>query len=41
MKNQDFRNWLEWGIPCTILVGIFGNYPLTGVLLYDSDGLPF
>lgn len=74
MKNQDFRSWLAWGVPCTILVGIFGSFhylstgvyssiddvieeivphvlrryesvriynALTGVLLYDSDELPF
>ena len=74
MKNQTFKDWLAWGIPCTILVGIFGSYhylstgvysnidyvieeivphilkryesvrvinALTGVLLYDSDELPF
>ena len=74
MKKRTFIDWIEWGIPCTILVGIFGSYhyisdgvyssldyvvdelvphilkryesvriynSLTGVLLYDSDELPF
>lgn len=38
MKNQDFKNWLEWGIPCTILVGIFGSYHYLSTGVYSSIG---
>ena len=74
MMKQTFIDWIDWGVPCTILVGIFGSFhylstgvyssidhvieeivphvlkryesvriynALTGVLLYDSDELPF
>lgn len=36
MKNQDFRNWLAWGVPCTILVGIFGSFHYLNTGVYSN-----
>ena len=36
MKNQEFRDWLEWGVPCTILVGIFGSFHYLSTGVYSS-----
>ena len=36
MKNQYFNDWLAWGIPCTILVGIFGSYHYLSTGVYSD-----
>lgn len=36
MKNQTFKDWLYWGIPCTFLVGIFGSYHYIHEGVYSS-----
>lgn len=36
MKNQSFKLWLEWGIPCTFLVGIFGSCHYLSEGIYRS-----
>lgn len=36
MKNQTFKDWLAWGIPCTFLVGIFGSFHYLSTGVYSS-----
>lgn len=36
MKKQTFKDWLAWGIPCTILVGIFGSYHYLSTGVYSN-----
>ena len=36
MKNQSFKDWLAWGVPCTILVGIFGSYHYLSTGVYSN-----
>lgn len=40
MKEQSFKEWIEWGIPCTFLVGIFGSYHYLSEGVYrDLDSI--
>lgn len=36
MKNQSFKDWLAWGVPCSILVGIFGSYHYLSTGVYPN-----
>lgn len=36
MKKQTFKDWLAWGVPCTILVGIFGSFHYLNEGVYSS-----
>ena len=36
--RQSFIDWIEWGVPCAILVGIFGNYHYLSTGVYSSIG---
>lgn len=36
MKEQTFKDWLPWGVPCTFLVGIFGSFHYLHEGIYSS-----
>ena len=36
--NKTFIYWIGWGVPCTILVGIFGSYHYLSTGVYSSIG---